>query len=447
MNTPICDFVKEYCENNSKRFHMPGHKGKTFLGFENLDLTEIDGADDLYHPTGIIKKSEENASSLFGAFTCYSTEGSSQCIRAMLSLVSDEAKSRNKKPLILASRNIHKTFLSAVALLDLNVKWLYQDVNASYLSCEITPSAVEKAILESDEKPTALFLTTPDYLGNLLDISKISEICKKYDILLMVDNAHGAYLKFLENSLHPIDLGADICCDSAHKTLPSLTGGAYIHINNNAPSFLKENVRDSLALFGSTSPSYLILQSLDYVNFYLANGYKEKLNAFIKRLEKSKETLKQHGFTLFGNEPLKITLKTKAFGFLGSEIAEVLKKNNIFVEFYDEDFLVLMVTPETSEGDLECLEKVLLSLEKREEIKTVAPSFTKCEAVMSIREAMLSKREKVNIADALGRIVARADAFCPPAVPIAIPSEKINEATIECFKYYGINSLEVVKED
>ena len=125
MDTPICEFVRKYAESDTIRLHMPGHKGKNLLGVEHLDITEIDGADSLYEASGIIQKSEENASRLFGCPTFYSTEGSSQCIRAMLYLALVWAKERGKPPVIAAGRNAHKTFLTGAALLDFDVMWLY----------------------------------------------------------------------------------------------------------------------------------------------------------------------------------------------------------------------------------------------------------------------------------------------------------------------------------
>ena len=142
MNTPIADFVKKYADSQMTRFHMPGHKGRSFLGCEAFDITEVKGADSLYEAEGIIAKSEENATSLFGTErTIYSTEGSSQCIRAMLYLALTYKK-RNEKPYVLAARNVHKAFLYAVALLDLEVVWLYPKQMHSLCSCEISASEV-----------------------------------------------------------------------------------------------------------------------------------------------------------------------------------------------------------------------------------------------------------------------------------------------------------------
>ena len=272
IKTPICDFVRGYADSKTVRMHMPGHKGVGTLGVESLDITEVSGADSLYEADGIIKESEDIASSLFGAHTFYSTEGSSQCIRAMLHLAKTQAWIEKKHPLVWATRNVHKTFLSAVALLDVDVEWLYGNSEESYLSCAISPRELEKLLKEAPHLPTALYLTSPDYLGNVADIASLAEVCHRYGVLLVVDCAHGAYLKFLEKSLYPTDLGADMCCSSAHKTLPVLTGGAYLHINKKADASLVDAAKDALALFGSTSPSYLILQSLDAANAYLANG-------------------------------------------------------------------------------------------------------------------------------------------------------------------------------
>ena len=124
METPICNFVRKYADSEAIRLHMPGHKGKNILGLEALDITEIDGADSLYEANGIIRQSEENAGRLFGCPTFYSTEGSSQCIRAMLYLAMLHAKEQGKRPVIAAGRNAHKTFLTGAALLDLDVRWL-----------------------------------------------------------------------------------------------------------------------------------------------------------------------------------------------------------------------------------------------------------------------------------------------------------------------------------
>lgn len=440
MDTPIVDFVKEYKNKKPLRFHMPGHKGENILGFEQYDITEIDGADSLFEADGIIKRSEENASAIFDANTFYSCEGSSLSIRAMVYLARLFGSENNRAPLILASRNAHKAFLSACALTDCDVIWLEND-NSTYLSANISADNLEDYLKTAKVLPCAVYITSPDYLGNITDICNIAHICKKYDVLLLADNAHGAYLKFLK--MHPLDFGADMVCDSAHKTLPVLTGGGYLHISKTAPEGLKENAKNALSFFASTSPSYLILQSLDKVNSYLLD-FGEKLKAFIPETENLKNQLTKKGYTLIGNEPLKLTIKTKPYGYLGTDFAKILECKNIFVEFCDNDFCVFMLS--IDKKALDALKDALLGVPKMTEIALLPPVLKAPKKALTPRQAFLSCCEGIRTENAVGRILHSPCVSCPPAVPIIAMGEVIDENAILAFKYYGINELKVVKE-
>ena len=444
MDTPICDFVRGYAESGIRRLHMPGHKGASFLGMEPLDITEVAGADSLYEADGIIARSEENASRLFGCRTLYSTEGSSQCIRAMLYLAMLHAKGQGRKPLIAAGRNAHKTFLTALGLLDLEVRWLYPAENTGYLSCRLTPAELE-ACLEA-EKPTAVYLTSPDYLGNIADIRGLSQVCRRHGALLLVDNAHGAYLRFLPGSMHPMDLGADLCCDSAHKTLPVLTGGAYLHLSADMDAAVGSQAKNALMLFGSTSPSYLILQSLDAANRYLAD-YPRRLAVCAEQVGALKKRLTDHGYTLHGREALKLTVAAKPFGYTGLALADLLRKAGMEPEFADRDHLTLMLTPSLGPNALEELGEVLCGLPAREPIREPAPAFSPALQRLSVREAMLAPAETRPAEQCVGRILAVPTVGCPPAVPILVCGEQIDDHAIACFRYYGIESCCVVKEE
>ena len=445
MRTPICDFVKDYCDEHTLRLHMPGHKGNAMLGMEPYDITEISGADSLYEASGIIRESEDNAAGLFGsAATFYSAEGSSLCIRAMLFLALLDAKQRGRSAKIVAGRNAHKTFVTAAGLLDLDVIWLAPKAGESYLSCTVDLDKLETCL--EKEQPAAVYLTNPDYLGNLIDIREISELCKKHGILLIVDNAHGAYLKFLPESRHPMDLGADLCCDSAHKTLPVLTGGAYLHVAKGASELFAGRAKDAMALFGSTSPSYLIMQSLDRANQYIAEGYPEKLAAFVQKADEVKKKLREKGFELIGQEPLKLTLKTKSYGYLGYEFSEKLREQGIVDEFADPDYVVMMLSCEMGEDGLERLVNVLESIEQKDPITEEPPEMDLPKRVLSIREAIFSDQECIPAEDSEGRILASLNVGCPPAVPIAVCGEKIDKKAQELFKYYKINSCIVIKK-
>ncbi len=445
MNTPICDFVRSYAARHALRLHMPGHKGRGLLGVEQLDITEVPGADSLYEASGIIRESEGNASALFGCETLYSTEGSSLCIRAMLYLALLWAKEGGHSPRILAGRNAHKTFLSAAALLDLDVAWLWPEVSDSYLSCTVSPRRLDALLAGMDEPPIAVYLTCPDYLGKTIDLREIARVCHSHGALLLVDNAHGAYLRFLPESRHPIDLGADLCCDSAHKTLPVLTGGAYLHISPAAPEICARQARGALALFGSTSPSYLILQSLDAANRGLADGYRERLAEFTAGVSGLKARLAEADWKLHGDEPLKLTLQTKPQGYTGVKLTEALAGRGIVCEFADPDFAVMMLTPEVGADGLRRLEDALGALPRRAAIRSLPPSFHAAQRALSIREAALSPCETLPVREGLGRVLAVATVGCPPAVPILVCGERIDEHALRCFEYYGIENCTVVK--
>ena len=446
MNTPIVDFVKRYADSNALRMHMPGHKGVEFLGCEKYDITEISGADVLYSADGIIAESQKNAEKLFNTkATFYSTEGSSLCIRAMLYLIKAYAVQNEKKPLVAAGRNAHKTFVTAAALLDVNVDWLMDDSTNSLISGVINPNFVDKYLHTAQEKPIALYVTSPDYLGNIADIKSLSEVCHKHDVLLIVDNAHGAYLKFLPKDIHPISLGADICCDSAHKTLPVLTGGAYLHIAKTAPDFLVDNAKKALDVFASTSPSYLILQSLDMANKYLSENYCADLSFFEKEVKELKCFLAQKGYTLCGDEPLKITLATKGYGYTGCDLSDILFSQNIVCEFADPDYIVFMLTPQITKEELNRLKSALCAIKQSDPIKKLPPVPRTSKTKISLADALFAQTKKLKINDCIGEISASIDVACPPAIPIILPGEIISENTIECFKYYGITEWHVVK--
>lgn len=442
MKTPIVSFLKSYQEKSPVRMHMPGHKGAGILGFEGMDLTEIYGADELFAAEGIIKESEQNASSLFGCPTYYSTQGSTLCIQTMCTILCQDAKSKGKKPKILAGRNAHRSFIHAAALLDFEIEWLYG--NSDYLSCKIHAEDLEKAIIES--LPTAVYLTNPDYLGNLLDIQSLASVCKKHDVLLAIDNAHGAYLRFLEPSLHPIDLGADLCCDSAHKTLPVLTGGAYLHLSESLNQVWKNDVKHFMEYFSSTSPSYLIMASLDAANEVLDTTFRNSLFECIQRVDGLKNTLVQHGYTILSGEPMKITISTKEFGYTGNEIANLLMECDIYPEFYDSDYIVLMPSPYNTKDDLKRLETCLCGIERKPILINKPPKLEQSKKAMNVRQALFSSSITLDVSKSLGQVCSSVTVSCPPAILPVIPGEVISESSIEVMKYYGIETVRVVKE-
>ena len=439
MNTPIYDFVCRYAESDTTRLHMPGHKGREYLGVEHLDITEIGGADVLYSPDGIILESENNATDLFGtAHTFYSTQGSTLAIQAMLTLAINGRKS-DTPPSVLAARNVHKAFVNAAALLDIDVTWLYPERSSHICSTAIDPSALDTAL--SAGKYAAVYITSPDYLGNVADIASLSDVCRKYGVPLLVDNAHGAYLAFTEPSMHPIALGAAMCADSAHKTLPALTGAAYLHISKDFAEYT-EGARSALSLFASTSPSYIILSSLDLTNRYLANNYPKALRECIASIESIKSEI---SIPTIPSEPLKMVFRCTDFGYTGSEFCDLLRNFGIECEFSDDTYSVLMITPSNTPDDLKKLRLALASVTPRTPLCAPVEAPEPSERVMSIRAAVLAPHELIPVDNALGRVAGAPTVSCPPAIPIVVSGERITDTAIALLKRYGIEKIEVVK--
>ena len=395
----------------------------------------------MYEADGIIAASERNATELFGTGgTFFSTEGSSQCIRAMLYLAINCRKSAGR-PYVIAGRNAHKAFLYAAALLDFDVVWLWPEEMHSLCSCHISPEQLEEELRAHENPPAAVYLTSPDYLGGQLAIGALSEVCHRYHTVLAVDNAHGAYLHFLEKKCHPMDVGADICCDSAHKTLPVLTGGAYLQISKNAPEFFLQNAKQALALFGSTSPSYLILASLDLCNVYLADDYRKKLAVAIENIVNVRQTLENAGWEVEKTDPLKLTVRAPK-GRTGQELAEQLRHNGVECEYADGEYIVLMATPENTKKDYDRLVQAFgtnrLENEKRKILHPV-----QCEQKCSVRVAFFAPHEQIPVQEAAGRICGAPTVGCPPAIPIVVSGELIDENAVAILTHYGIEKITV----
>ena len=315
------------------------------------------------------------------------------------------------------------------------------------------------------KSPFGVYLTSPDYLGGMQDIAALAKVCDAHGVPLLVDNAHGAYLNFLVGgSRHPIALGAAMCCDSGHKTLPVLTGGAYLHLGPKAPVQEETAVRNALALFGSTSPSYLILQSLDRCNRYLSEGYPLRLYSCCGQLTRMRRVLNERAAAAGcplplavdapAREPLKLTLDAAALGMTGTALAEALRKDRIECEYADPRYVVLMFTPENPAQDYERLAAAVARLCAALPSAPALPEpeadvFTELAAeaapVCTVRQAVFAPQEVVPAETALGRICAMPTVSCPPAIPIVVSGERIGPAALKLFARYGIKNVAVLK--
>lgn len=444
MNTPIYDFIKKYGCGNTLRLHMPGHKG-TFLNalpqeLFSLDITEIKGADSLFEAEGIIAESERNMSRLYeSCATAYSTAGSTLCIQAMLTLMKREGRK------IFAVRNVHRAFLNACALLDLDVEWLMPHYSGGLLSGELSLALAEERLSKCEE-PCCIYVTSPDYTGKLADIKALSQICHKYGARLLVDNAHGAHLAFFSESLHPIALGADLCCDSAHKMLPALTGAAMLH--SSCEEYAKE-LKPAMGLFGSTSPSYLVMASLDLCTDYIDRRIRDDICENTAHLARLRESFGDM-LVFAESEPFHITVNAAQSGLDGNELAEKLRDMGAECEYADGDIVILLMSPVNSEEDFIRLEHALRDAAAKcgRSASRVCEEFSLPEPVkaMSIREAVFAPSEDIPVEDAEGRVCAAVKVPCPPAVPVAVSGEIITRRHIEVFRRYGIRTVNIVTD-
>ncbi len=433
----IKDFTDSYATSEIIRAHMPGHKGHNGCEY---DITEITGADSLFEADGIIAESERATADIFGSYkTLYSAGGSTLCIQTMLTLC---VKASGCKK-IVAARNCHRAFINTCALLDLEVEWIYPEYESSIVSGRITAQAVRNA-LEKAGEAACVYITSPDYLGKMAPLDQISAVCREKGVFLAVDNAHGAYLRFVDNA-HPLAHGADICCDSAHKTLPVLTGGAYLHINNPSPEIYEGCAKETMSMYGSSSPSYLILRSLDCCVDYMRESAAADFTRMKEQVRSIKEELSPF-WRFEGDEWGKLTVYTPPAGMHGYELAERLRERDIECEYADNTHCVLMVTGLYEEE----LEKI------RQAFKTIPQprimirpdnysGFIPLERAMSIREASFAPCEKIPADNAAGRICANTVTCCPPGIAAVVSGEKINEDMIKILKNYSIFDVNVVK--
>jgi arginine/lysine/ornithine decarboxylase len=281
-------------------------------------------------------------------------------------------------------------------------------------------------------------------MGHMSDIKGIADVCKKHDAVLLVDNAHGAHLKFTPKDLHPISLGAAMCCDSAHKTLPVLTGGAYVHC---AKDFSRAELKSCMSMVASTSPSYLTLASLDCCNRYLS----EQASAdFLLLEEKHKRLTELAGQKGFGNfiqncDSTKLSLNIYSIGTDGADFAQLLRENNIEPEYVSKSHVVLLMTPFNSKQDFDRLEKVFNHIKINSQIKTERYSPMERRRVLSPHEAYFQQSEVVKVENSEGRICAETKIICPPGIPVVACGEQIDPIAQKLLKNSGINLIKVIK--
>ena len=425
MNTPICNFLEKYTGENRLRLHMPGHNGEV-----PHDITEIFGADELYSSDvsgGIIGTSEELAAGLFGAKkTCYSCGGSTLAIQTALALLKARGCRR-----IAASRYSHRSLVSAAALLRLDIKWIYPN---EYLSANVTYNS------ETLSGVDAVFITNIDYYGGTWKFVKPS-------IPVLIDNAHGSYLKFVDKRkfgteyAHPLELGYPMMvAESAHKTLPVLTGGAYLHF---ADGMDGTRAKEMMAMFGSSSPSYLILESLDRFNGLISDN-NQLVNNACEAVFELKERLSRSGIPLKKSDPLRVTINARECGLSGFEYARGLRANGVECEMADENYVVMMFSVLSTIEDCERAEMASLLVTMGAPKPLVTYPVIKTKAELPVYEAMFKPQKTMAIENSAGEICAGLNCPCPPGVPLVMPGELIDNAVIDALRIYGVKTVPVI---
>ena len=358
------DIIREYAKKNPVRFHMPGHKGKSIENPDySRDITELFFTDNLYAPsseTNLIYELENRISKCFfknpDVFSLISCSGATLCIQgAVLSLV----KSKKQAKYIICDRASHISFINAISLLDIKPLWIYPEEYENF-----SDKINYYAQAQQNQNIIGVFVTSPDYYGRIKNIAQISETCKKHALDLIVDNSHGAHLAFHENGrLHTINLGADISVDSIHKTLPVLTGAAILHAKKN-----RDNIKQSMNMFASTSPSFLILQSIEKMTDILEERGIEEHQRLIGDINLFRQKFENLGF-VFETEnlrdPYRIILNCENSG---EKLYYFLAKKNIFCEFFDRDSVIIIPSIANCSDDFDRLFDALSEFAKDNKI-------------------------------------------------------------------------------
>ncbi len=436
----LLSFMQQYQQDGWSRFHMPGHKGNfpplRLPDLQRFDLTEINGADSLYQADGILRQLERRVADLYKTSdSVISAGGSTLCIQTMLSAALTPGEE------VIALRNAHIAFINTCILLGITPHWVFpHHSDAAGVSGVADPAQIEEAV-RLYPRAKAVYLTSPDYLGRIADIAAIAEICHRHGLLLLVDNAHGAALTLSDR--HPMALGADLCCDSAHKTLPVFTGGAFLHLS---PPFSASLIKDKMSLFGSTSPSYLIMLSIELCMDWLEREGKPAYDRTAACIEQLKALCRSRQLPFIDQnaDPFRLSLATGSVGYSDAAAGAYFRSYRIEPEYIGGGYAVFMASPFNTDTDWKRLSAAIEQLDIRPTLPT-SLSYTPPEVILSPREAAFSACESVPLSAAQGRIAAQTAVSCPPGVPVIIPGEKINIQVENFLKNSGFFMVKVVK--
>lgn len=454
--TPLMDALERHQGRSAASLHTPGHKGTapvlSRLGGIRYDLTELPDTGSLFDGGDCIEESEKLAAAAFGAgMTLYSGGGCTLCIQTMLLLARNLAGDR-----VLMGRNAHRSAVHAAALLGLTVEWLWPDGG---LGDQPTVENIDEK-LKTFPDIRVVYLTSPDYTGRMADIAGAAAVCRRHGALLLVDNAHGSHLGAFGR--HPLALGADMCADSAHKTLPVLTGGAMLQLSGRltggeTPLVTRPAAKAAMALFASTSPPFPVLASLDLAQNWWRGEGPEAYREIACRVAGFRRAARESGILApdgEGMDPARLALDVTALGITGLQAAAFFREQGLEPEHADDRWVIGIVTPFLTRKQLARLARAVRELpawaagqEKREAAVCFDPfAVPRPVKRMEPRQAMLREAEEVSAPVAAGRVAARSVCPCPPGIAAVAPGEEISRELARLLPQWGYSTVQVVKD-
>ena len=427
---------------NKIPMHMPGHKRNTHRFPQqkelfSLDITEIDGFDNLHSPCGILKESMDKAAKLFGSeHSIYLVNGSTCGILAGICALVNEGDK------VVSDRACHKSVYNAIELSGAEPVFISPNTHESYgINTGITPEQIEEKLSQNSDCRLVV-VTSPTYEGVILDVEGICRVAHSYNVPVLVDSAHGAHLGFGSFPKSAASLGADIVVQSLHKTLPSLTQTAICHVKHQ----YYNAIMDKLSVFETSSPSYLLMSSIDdcmdiIKEESLFSHWYNILTEFkkdTKSLKNLKILEKDNGF--FDLDISKIVI----FSSDAARLSDRLRDYNIEPEMTAPHYVLCMTGAGETKETLDALKDALFAIDDEFvafEKKTLYPPLPK--RAMSAKLAKLKKTEYIPLTSAKNRISAEYIWAYPPGVPIIIPGEIVDIDVLESFSLYEKNNIEL----
>lgn len=438
--------LETYGKSDYYGFHMPGHKRNTERFGSGLpygiDITEIDGFDDLHHAGGILKAAEKRASRLYqSGETHFLVNGST------VGILSAILGTTNRGDRILMARNCHKSVYHAVFLNELEPVYVYPKYEREFeINGEVTVESVEEA-LRMHPEVKAVMIVSPTYDGVLSDVEKIANVVHGYQIPLIVDEAHGAHFGFHEDLPHNSNTkGADIVIHSVHKTLPAMTQTALIHLNGNLVN--RERVNLYLHMLQSSSPSYVLMASIDSCMEQLEKNGRKLFEQYIQKIQNLREELRKLKYLRVVEtehfDPSKFIISVKDADMTSRELNRILLETyHLQMEMTGGSYVLAMTSiGDTAEG-LERLAQALFEIDgmlrekKQESVELELPRLPQAyTCARTLREAVGDGRAYVDWQEAEGKIAAEYAYIYPPGIPFVVPGERITKEAVDYLEKY-----------